>query len=240
MADRVNASIRLGGTLTQDLLARFIAIIVDEGLSTDWDAAGFDEDDIPENEPLELVARDVAWGRFVQLEAFCVAQGLLFASWCEGFSGSWEAERVVFDGTSEPRSYLVTGSDTLVLPFPEIRALGTLEAIEGHFRTANVTIPPLRVRSDEPDTSDGPTAAMWRALASFRARHGRYWKRALTDLWMNGGDLDEPCGAALRNVRNRLGPVWLYRLRPGQLDAAISRIAAEGDAPRPGSEEGRR
>lgn len=240
MVDRVNSSIRLGRTLAQDLLTKFIAIIVDEGLSTDWDAVGFDEDDIPENEPLELVARDAAWGRFAQLEAFCVAQGLPFARWCEGFTGSWEAERVVFDGTGEPRSYLVTSSDALVLPLPEIRSLGTLEAIEGHFRAANVTIPPLRVRSDEPDTSDGPTAAMWRALASFRARHGRYWKRALTDLWMNGGDLDEPCGAALRNVRNRLGPVWLYRLRPGQLDAAISRIAAEGDTPRPASEEGRK
>lgn len=45
---------------------------------------------------------------------------------------------------------------------------------------------------------------------------------------------------ALRNVRNRFGPTWLYRLSPGQLDAAISRLAADGDTPRTGSEEGRK
>lgn len=72
---------------------------------------------------------------------------------------------------------------------------------------------------------DEPTIEMWRALLDFRARHGRYWKHALSLKWMNGSDEQEQFSASLRKVRNLLGPSWLYALRPAVLDAAARRIA---------------
>lgn len=57
------------------------------------------------------------------------------------------------------------------------------------------------------------TAADIQALKAFAARHGRYWKRTLSDMWMNGRDENEPNGAALRDIRNRLGPSWLHNFR---------------------------
>lgn len=78
---------------------------------------------------------------------------------------------------------------------------------------------------------DDPTPAMWRALLDFRARHGRYWKRALSLKWMNGSDEFEPFSASLRMVRNQLGPTWLYALRPAALDAAARRLTALDSQP---------
>lgn len=70
-----------------------------------------------------------------------------------------------------------------------------------------------------------PTIDMWRALLDFRARHGRYWKRPLSDKWMSGGDEVEHYSASLRMLRNQFGPSWLYALRLAVLDAAGRRIA---------------
>lgn len=72
---------------------------------------------------------------------------------------------------------------------------------------------------------DEPTLDMWRALIDFRARHGRYWKQALSLKWMEGSDEHEHFSASLRAVRNHLGPTWLYKLRPATLDAQAKRIA---------------
>lgn len=72
---------------------------------------------------------------------------------------------------------------------------------------------------------DEPTIEMWRALLDFRARHGRYWKHALSLKWMDGSDEQEQFSASLRKVRNLLGPTWLYALKPAVLDAAAVRIA---------------
>jgi len=70
-----------------------------------------------------------------------------------------------------------------------------------------------------------PSDDLWRALIDFRLRHGRYWKRALSLKWMNGGDDDERDGSALRTVRNAFGPSWLYNLKPATIDAASRRLA---------------
>lgn len=70
-----------------------------------------------------------------------------------------------------------------------------------------------------------PTIDMWRALLDFRTRYGRYWKRALSVKWMNGGDEFEHFSASLRSLRNQFGPSWLYALRPAVLDSVGRRIA---------------
>ena len=48
-----------------------------------------------------------------------------------------------------------------------------------------------------------------KALAAFKSRYGRIWKRALSIAWSNGTDPAEPGGGYLRQIRNTLGPAWL-------------------------------
>lgn len=76
-----------------------------------------------------------------------------------------------------------------------------------------------------------PNDELWRALIDFRRRHGRYWKRALSLKWMNGGDDFERFSSSLRTVRNLFGPSWLYDLRPAVIDAAARRIAVLDSLP---------
>ncbi|VVE34754.1 hypothetical protein [Pandoraea terrigena] len=40
------------------------------------------------------------------------------------------------------------------------------------------------------------------ALLTFARRHGRYWKKKLTDLWQTGRDDREPEGPLLRQIPN--------------------------------------
>ena len=76
-----------------------------------------------------------------------------------------------------------------------------------------------------------PNDDLWRALIDFRRRHGRYWKRALSLKWMNGGDDFERFSGSLRVIRNQFGPSWLYNLKPAIIDAAARRIAVFDSLP---------
>ena len=71
-------------------------------------------------------------------------------------------------------------------------------------------------RADALDTADAilarlarPTADQVAAVAAFATRHGRTWRAELLAAWLNGRDAAEPDGHLLRQVRDRLGPVWL-------------------------------
>lgn len=64
---------------------------------------------------------------------------------------------------------------------------------------------------------------MLSALLDWRQRHGRSWKNELLTAWLNGTDELNARGYALRTIRNRLGPTWLDRLRPKDLDAEAVR-----------------
>jgi hypothetical protein len=56
-----------------------------------------------------------------------------------------------------------------------------------------------------------PTAAQWKALQAFAARHGRNWKASLREAWMSGHypDSDHDDNACLQQIRNTFGPRWL-------------------------------
>ncbi len=75
---------------------------------------------------------------------------------------------------------------------------------------------------------------MLSALLGWRHRHGRSWKIDLWAAWMNGTDERDPRGPALRAIRNRLGPTWLYSLRPKALDAEAARRGVTAARPSPG------
>jgi hypothetical protein len=60
MADRVSASIILGGTLTAADYAKLAEVIADEGLSIEWDGERFEPEHRTVGEPLSLYAHEVA------------------------------------------------------------------------------------------------------------------------------------------------------------------------------------
>lgn len=144
MADRVSVTIRIGGSLPRAKLAEFIAAIEFHAL-TDWLGEHFHLDRITGLEPLELGANEVAWGRLGDLEDFCVANELPFQRWCGSYPGSWEAERIMFDGTADPRSYTVTDNDIVVVTESEVRSLGSFEAVSAYLQSARLELPPLTI-----------------------------------------------------------------------------------------------
>ena len=145
MADRVSASITIGGTLSQSLLPDLSALVEAEGLSTEWDGEPFTLAMFREGAPLELMAHEVAWGRFERLESWCVEHGLPFARWSGGYSGQWGAERTVFTGAGEARSYAADEDDYLLIGRCTAERLGSYEAILAHFAAGDFAVPPLRL-----------------------------------------------------------------------------------------------
>lgn len=149
MADRVDAAITIGGTLRATLYAELADVIAGEGLSTEWDGPSFEPGDRSDGEPLRLFAHEVAWGRFEDLEAWCVADRLPFARWSGACSGSFGAERVVFRGEGEPQCFAADEEDEIVLHASVARQLGSYEAIVALIEAAEFVIPPLVVMPDD-------------------------------------------------------------------------------------------
>lgn len=143
MADRMSATITLGGVIAQAKIPDLLDAIAAEGLATDWDGEPFTLAELPADAPLRLMAHEVAWGRFEELEAFCVREALPFARWSGAYSGQWGAERVVFTGAGEPRSYAANDEDEVVIDRVEIERLGSFAAVLAHLEAADVAIPPL-------------------------------------------------------------------------------------------------
>jgi len=143
MADRVSASITIGGSVSAATYAELATIIADEGLATEWDGETFTPDQHVPGEPLRLFAHEVAWGRFEALEAFCVAERLPFARWSGAYPGQWDPERVVFDGSGEPRSFGASEDNEVVVGRHSVEALGSYEAIIANFDAADFAVPPL-------------------------------------------------------------------------------------------------
>lgn len=102
MADCVSASITIGGTLPRSLLPDLAALVQAEELSTEWDGETFTLAMFREGAPLELMAHEVAWGRFERLESWCVEHRLPFARWSGGYSGQWGAERPILAELGSP------------------------------------------------------------------------------------------------------------------------------------------
>lgn len=148
MADRVPVTIKIGGNLPLPLLECFTALIENYALTT-LDDAPFDPTTLPPDGPIELAGTEIAWGRLDDLEGFCIDHGLPFLRWADAYPGAWEAERLVFEGSGEPRSYTVTTNDILVITAPEARALGSMMAIDAWFASGDPILPPFKLVSRE-------------------------------------------------------------------------------------------
>ncbi len=148
MADRVSASIALGGIVTAAQLHELTQLIGDEGLSTEWDGEPFEPSQLTPSEPLQLYAHEVAWGMFEELEAWCREHRVPYIRRSGGYGGEWGAERVVFDGSGDPRSYDADEGDRVFVDRATVERLGSVEAILAHFDAAEFALPPLAVGQD--------------------------------------------------------------------------------------------
>ena len=97
MADRVSASIVIGGPVTPDQWCILRDLIANEGLATDWRGPAFTPDQRVDGEPLRLHAHETSWGTFDALEQYCCDERIAFTHWLGACPGSFGAERVVFD-----------------------------------------------------------------------------------------------------------------------------------------------
>ncbi len=148
MANRVSASIRLGGTLSAAAYDELADIIIAERLSIDWDGEPFDPSHHTPGQPLALHAHEVVSGQFEELEERCVALKLPFVRLCDGYPGEWSPERVVFTGEGEPTSYPADEGGFVVMGRGTAEKLGSLEAIIAWFDAADFPVPPLIVEAD--------------------------------------------------------------------------------------------
>lgn len=146
MADRVSASISVGGTVDADEFEELTAVIASEGLAVEWDGEPFGPHHHVAGEPLRLFAHEVAGGSFDDLENWCRSHRLPFVRWCGGYSGQWGPERVVATGDGSSKSYAVTEDDEVVISRSTLEALGSIEAVVAHFDAADFAVPPLIVR----------------------------------------------------------------------------------------------
>lgn len=145
MADRVSATITVGGAMTAASYRQLAEIIADEGLSTEWDGAPFEPQLREDGEPLRLCAHEVAWGRFEHLEEFCDAERIAFARWSGAYPSEWDPERVVFTGDGEPQSFGASEDDDVRIGRHTAEALGSYDAIIANFDAADFAVPPLAI-----------------------------------------------------------------------------------------------
>ncbi|MEI4507370.1 hypothetical protein WBQ88_17000 [Sphingopyxis sp. CCNWLW253] len=168
MADRVPASILIGGEISSAVFAELIRIIAFEGLSPEWGGEPFDVASRVVGEPLALFDESCAWGKIDNLEAFCVAHGLPFVRWSGSYPGEWSPERLIFRGTGTVDSYMIDESDRVLIDRRVLSDLGSIEAALAYFEAAEFEVPPLVVEGDPPLA---PTT-MESAAAPGEAGHG--------------------------------------------------------------------
>lgn len=153
MANRVSASIRLGGSLSPDDYEELAEIILAGRMSIEWDGEPFDPSHRTPGKPLDLYAREVIGGQFEELEEMCVDLKLPFVRSCDGYAGEWNPERVVFTGDGEPTSYPTDEGGYAVMNRRTAERLGSFEAITAWFDAGDSRVPPLIVEGDPVDAS---------------------------------------------------------------------------------------
>src|SRR3546814_15956704 len=145
MADRVSASIAIGGKVSPTQLAELAAHIADYDLRIEWDGEPFDPIHLPQEDALRLFAHEVPWGIFDTLEQFCCDSGLAYQRWSGSCPGSFGAERIVHDGKTGPLNFDVDEDDHIVLHAQTIGPLGSMSAIRRYIAQAEIELPPFPV-----------------------------------------------------------------------------------------------
>jgi hypothetical protein len=137
--DRASVAIRIGGSLSPDLLPGFCAAVENDGAFTDWEGTAFDPNVLDTSVLLYLDDHEVAWGRFVLCRS-CPD----LRPWAGGAPGAFGPERVVFDGATV-RSFSASDDDEILISAETVRGLGSYAAVLSHLAAAELEIPPFRI-----------------------------------------------------------------------------------------------
>jgi hypothetical protein len=156
MADRASASIFIGGRLHHRLVDALAAAIDADRLCVDYDDRRLSEDDIVSGFPLYGAANDVAGACFDETEAFCQEHGLSYVRRSDACLGAWDANMSVCRPDGSLHQYGADASGTVMLTIDEIRALGTLDAIEAHCAPALADVGALWIVGDEDPRAPHP------------------------------------------------------------------------------------
>jgi hypothetical protein len=153
MADRASASILIGGPIPRSCISELIAAIDLDGGRADWEGEALGELSVRNGEPLEAFAYELPGGIFQETESFCEQHGIAFVRGSGSCAGAFGPDRAVFTGESPTAHFDLTESDEVVLTQYGVRALGSLEAIENWFASAEFTPPPVTIVEHEGATA---------------------------------------------------------------------------------------
>jgi len=93
------------------------------------------------------------WGRFEELENFCIGKHFPFARWSGAYSGSFGAERLVFTGTGDPQYFVADEEDFILIGRETAERLGSFAAIIAHFEAANFEVPPFVIITEDAEAA---------------------------------------------------------------------------------------
>lgn len=159
MADCVAASITIGGSVTGAEFTTLCRLIAAEDISVGEDGDPFSPADRTDGEPLKLFDHQAIGGQFAALEVWCFQHGLPFSRWCAGYSGGWDAERVVFTGTGAIETYPATEKGEVIATRTTLGLHENISTLRAWFAAADFKIPPLEILPDVAPTHPDITRA---------------------------------------------------------------------------------
>lgn len=149
MADRATASIMIGGPIPRSCITGLIAAIDLDGGRADWEGEALDDMSVRDGKSLESFACELPGGIFQETESFCEQHALAFVRSSGSCAGAFGPERVVFTGDHPTAHFDLTENDEVVLTQCGFRALGSVEAVDRWFASAEFTPPPLTIVEEE-------------------------------------------------------------------------------------------
>ncbi|CCW16720.1 hypothetical protein EBBID32_10580 [Sphingobium indicum BiD32] len=149
MADRATASIVIGGPIPRSCIPGLIAAIELDGGRADWEGEALDDTCVSDGKTLEAFAYELPGGIFQETESFCEQHALPFVRSSGSCAGAFGPERVVFTGQCPTAQFDLTEQDEVVLTRCGYRALGSAEAVDRWFVSAEFTPPPFAIAEDE-------------------------------------------------------------------------------------------
>ncbi|MBB3892866.1 hypothetical protein GGQ61_003604 [Phenylobacterium haematophilum] len=147
MADRVDATITIGGPVPADRLEELLDVIESERLGRDWEERFQSRDELlaylqDGAEGVTFYGREVSGGEFDELAAYCVEVGLTYVLTYDGYGCEWgPARRVRRPGDAGD-------GVTCSLNADDIRFVGLadVDAILEHLRLfADPHVPPVEI-----------------------------------------------------------------------------------------------
>lgn len=148
MADRASASIVIGGNIPRSLIPKLVDSIDVDGGHADWEGEAVDDSFIVAGKLLEVFEYELSGGIFETIESFCQSHQLPFVRSSGSCAGAFGPERVVFTGTEPARHFEITENDEVALTRREFCELGSVEAVERWYASAEFQPPPFSIVED--------------------------------------------------------------------------------------------